>query len=41
MVKEMVKEHSLFLMEVSMLGNSSMGNQMVKEHTLTLMEVSM
>jgi len=37
----MVKEHTLGMMEESMLGNSRMGNIMVKEHTLTLMEESM
>jgi len=38
MGKNMVKEHSLNLMEKSMLGNSRMGKYMVKEHTLGLME---
>ena len=41
MVKGMVKELSLGLMEKSMLGNRRMGKLMVKEHTLRLMEVSM
>jgi len=34
MGKNMVKEHTLFLMEGSMWGNSRMGKEMVKEHTL-------
>ena len=38
---DMVKEHTLGLMETSMQGNSKMINQMVKEHTLGLMEESM
>ena len=37
----MVKEHSLSLMEISMLGSPRMGNKMVKEHSLGLMEESM
>ncbi len=37
----MVKEHTLGMMEESMLGNSRMGNKMVKEHTLGMMEESM
>ena len=41
MVKVMVKELSLVLMEKSMLGNGRMGKLMVREHTLGLMEVSM
>ena len=41
MVKVMVKELSLGLMEKSMLGNGRMGKLMVREHTLGLMEVSM
>ena len=34
MVNFMVKEHTLILMEESLLGNSRMGNHMVKEHSL-------
>jgi len=34
----MVKEYSLYLMEVSMWGNISMGIDMVKEHSLSMME---
>ena len=41
MVNIMVKEHSLHLMEQSMLGNSRMEFQIVEEHTLGLMEESM
>ena len=37
----MVKEHSLGLMEKSILGSSRMGNFMVKGHTLGLMDKSM
>ena len=37
----MDREPSLFAMETSMWGNSSMGKNMVKEHTLGLMEVGM
>ena len=33
MGKNMVKEHTLGLMETSMLGNGRMGKKMVKEHT--------
>ncbi len=33
----MVKEYSLYLMEVSMWGNISMGIGMVKEHSLSIM----
>jgi len=40
MGKGMVKEPSLLLMEVSILGNSRMGNQMEREHTLHLMDTS-
>ena len=39
--QKMVKEHTLGLMETSMLGNSRMGKNMVKEHSLGLMEESM
>ena len=39
MEREMVKEHTLTLMETSMKGNGRMGNIMVKEHTLLKMEV--
>ena len=35
-----VKEHTLGLMEKSMLGNTRMDYQMVREHTLYLMEKS-
>tara|TARA_B110000438_G_C15293841_1_gene428060 strand:- start:73 stop:495 length:423 start_codon:yes stop_codon:yes gene_type:complete len=35
------QEHTLGLMETSMLGNSRMGKNMVKEHSLGLMETSM
>jgi len=35
----MVKEHTLGLMNRSMLGNSRRGKGMVKEHKLPLMEV--
>jgi len=38
---QMVKEHSLGLMETSMWGNSRMEIKTVKEHKLTLMEESM
>jgi len=38
---EMVKVHTLGLMEESMKGNGSMGNMMVKEHSLPLVETSM
>ena len=41
MEKRMDKEHILFLMAESMLGNSRMGYQMVKENILILMEQSM
>jgi hypothetical protein len=37
----MVKEHTLGMMEESMLGNSRMGNIMVKGHTFGLMEENM
>ena len=37
----MVKEHSLGLMEISMLEDIGMGKRMVKDLTLTLMEESM
>ena len=37
MGKEMVKEHSLGLMEESMKGNLRMVKKMVKENTQTLM----
>ena len=39
--KNMVKEHSLGLMEESMSGNGRKGNMMVKERGLPLMEESM
>ncbi len=39
--KEMVKEHSLGLMDKSMLGNSRTVQDMVKEHSLGLMDKSM
>ena len=38
MEREMVKEHTLTLMETSMKGNRRMGNIMVKEHSLSRME---
>jgi len=41
MGKEMVKEHSLTLMEESMKGNGRMENIMVKEKKLPLMVVIM
>ena len=41
MVKKMVKEHSLGLMEKSMLGVGRMERNLVKEDSLTLMEESM
>ena len=41
MIKRMVKEQKLTQMEVSILGDTRMGNIMVKEHQLTLMEGSM
>jgi len=34
MGKDMVKVHTLFLMEASMLGNGKMGKDMVKGHSL-------
>ena len=37
MGNHMVKEYSLYLMEVSMWGNISMGIDMVKEHSLSIM----
>jgi len=37
----MVEEHTLGLMEESMLGNGRMGNIMVKEKKLSLMVVIM
>tara|TARA_B100001971_G_scaffold162936_1_gene153290 strand:- start:308 stop:433 length:126 start_codon:yes stop_codon:yes gene_type:complete len=37
----MVKEHSLYLLERGMLGNTGMGKGLVKEHSLYLMEKSM
>ena len=37
----MVKEHTLGLMDTSMMGNGMMGRGVVKEHRLTLMEKSM
>ena len=41
MVKGMVKEHSLTLMEKSMLEVGRMEKRMVKEQELTQMETSM
>ena len=41
MINQMVKEHTLGLMEESMKGNSRMGKNMAKEHSITLMEVCM
>ena len=41
MIKGMVKEHTLGLMEESMKGNSRLAKNMVKEHTLYLMGLSM
>jgi len=41
MGKNMVKEHTLGLMETSMKGNSRTENNMLKEHLLVLMEESM
>ena len=41
MEREMVKEHTLTLMETSMKGNGRMGNIMVMGHTLLKMEVLM
>jgi len=41
MGKNMVKEHTLFLMDKSMKENGRMMNIMVKEHSLGLMETSM
>ena len=41
MEREMVKEHTLSLIEESMLGNGRMGNIMIREHGLSLMEESM
>ena len=37
----MVKEHSLYLMEESMKGNGRVERKMVKEHGLFIMETSM
>ena len=37
----MVMEHTLGMMEESMLGNGRMGNIMVKGHTFGLMEENM
>jgi len=37
----MVKEHTLGMMEQSMLENTRMENNMVKEHPFSLMETSM
>ena len=37
-IKNMVKEHGLIMMEESMKGNSRMGKNMVKEYGLHLME---
>ena len=41
MGKDMVKEHTLFLMEESMLVNGGLGKNMVKGHTLGLVERNM
>ena len=41
MIKGMVKEHTLSLMDKSMLGNGRMGKGLVKEHLHGLMGISM
>ena len=41
MGNQMVKEHTLTMMEKSMLENGRMGKNMVKEHTLIIMGLSM
>ena len=41
MGNHMVKEYSLYLMEVSMWRDINMGIDMVKEHSLSMMEKSM
>ena len=38
---QMVKEHSLYLMDESMKGNGRVERKMVKEHGLIIMETSM
>jgi len=40
MVKEMVKESLLYLMEISTKENGRMGKNMVKEPILSIMEIS-